>query len=107
MNFPGAYFARIHQERSYVLALEDHGMKTNGMYIGSGKQSFSFRNYGSYLLFGGMGHRTGEESTVSKYQQLRTLAAQWFPKGREICCWSAQDGITSDGLPYICLLYTS
>lgn len=101
LNFPGAYFARIHQERSYVLALEDHGMKTNGMYIGSGKQSFSFRNYGSYLLFGGMGHRIGEESTVSKYQQLRTLAAQWFPKGREICCWSAQDGITSDGLPYI------
>lgn len=45
LNFPGAYFARIHQERSYVLALEDHGMKTNGMYIGSGKQSFSFRNY--------------------------------------------------------------
>ena len=93
LNFPGAYFARIHQERSYVLALEDHGMKTNGMYIGNGKQSFSFRNYGSYLLFGGMGHRTGEESTVSKYQQLRTLAAQWFPKGREI---------SSVDIPFLC-----
>ena len=100
LNFPGAYFARIHQERSYVLALE-HGMKTNGMYIGSGEHGFSFRNYGPYLLLGGMGHRTGEDASLPKYQQLRNLAAKWFPKSKELCCWSAQDGITSDGIPYI------
>ena len=79
-------------------------MKTNGMYIGSGEHGFSFRNYGPYLLLGGMGHRTGEDASLPKYQQLRNLAAKWFPKSKELCCWSAQDGITSDGIPYIGLM---
>lgn len=41
VNFPGMYFARMHQERSYVLALEGAGT-LNGMYIGDGKDTLSF-----------------------------------------------------------------
>ena len=44
-NFPGMYFTRMHQERSYVLALEDAGT-INGMYIGDGKDTLSFRQFG-------------------------------------------------------------
>ena len=58
LNFPGMYFARMHQERSYVLALEN-APKFPGMAVGQGKDAFSFRNYGDLLLLGGGGHRDG------------------------------------------------
>ena len=100
INFPGMYFARMHQERSYVLALENAPLP-NGMYIGAEKNSYSFRSFGSCLLLGGEGHRCGENDEASRYQRLRKRAEQWFPKSREICCWSAQDCVTADSIPYI------
>lgn len=39
INFPGMYFARMHQERSYVIALEGASL-LDGMYIGDGNQHF-------------------------------------------------------------------
>lgn len=52
INFPGMYFTRMHQERSYVLALENTG-RIEGMYIGDGEEKLSFRQYDRYLLLGG------------------------------------------------------
>ena len=52
VNFPGMYFLRMHQERTYVLALEDAG-SIRGMYIGDGPEGLSFRKYGKYLLRSG------------------------------------------------------
>lgn len=100
VNFPGLYFARMHQERSYVLALEN-AEQVDGMYIGAGEGGYSFRNYGNLLLFGGEGHRTGENSMGGRYEALRRMAGVLFPAGREIACWSAQDCITPDSVPYI------
>lgn len=42
INFPGLYFSRMHQERSYVLALENTRQE-EGMYIGAGSMPYSFR----------------------------------------------------------------
>ena len=67
VNFPGLYFARMHQERSYVLALE-HAANVDGMWIGAGQGAYSFRNYGKLLLLGGGGHRCGENSAGGKYE---------------------------------------
>lgn len=100
INFPGMYFARMHQERSYVIALEGASL-LDGMYIGDGNQHFSFRNYGSLLLFGGSGHRTGENRYGHCYDSLRKKAHEFFPGCREVAHWSAQDGITVDNIPYI------
>lgn len=100
LNLPGLYLLRLHQSRSYVLALEN-AMETNGMYIGESAAGYSFRNYGPYLLFGGQGHRTGEKSHIEKYEQLRKDAKKFFPKSKEIGCWSAQDCMTPDHIPYI------
>lgn len=100
VNFPGLYFARMHQERSYVLALEN-AAKVDGMYIGGEAGGYSFRNYGDLLLFGGEGHRTGENSGGGRYDALRKMAGVLFPAGREVACWSAQDCITPDSVPYI------
>lgn len=105
VNFPGMYFARMHQERSYVLALENAGT-LEGMYIGDGKDSLSFRQYGNYVLIGGMGHRTGESEDGGKYEGgsyegLREAARRLYPGSREAACWSAQDCITADQVPFI------
>lgn len=100
VNFPGLYFARMHQERSYVLALENAG-PIDGMYIGGEAEKHSFRSYGDLLLFGGAGHRTGENSGGGRYDALRRMAGVLFPAGREVACWSAQDCITPDSVPYI------
>ncbi len=100
VNFPGMYFARMHQERSYVIALEGAG-QLDGMYIGEGSGGYSLRNYGKYLLFGGGKHRTGQNPLGSRYEELRAKAGQLFPEGREAARWSAQDCITPDRIPYI------
>ncbi len=100
VNFPGMYFARMHQERSYVLALRDAGV-LDGMFIGAGESNYSFRMYDGLLLLGGGGHRTGENSQGGRYDDLRKKAALWFPNSREAACWSAQDCVTPDSVPYI------
>ena len=51
VNFPGMYFARMHQERSYVIALEN-AAPMDGMWIGAEQGAYSFRNYGPLLLLG-------------------------------------------------------
>ena len=97
INFPGLYFARMHQERSYVLALEN-AAQVDGMWIGAKQGSYSFRNYGNLLLLGGGGHRCGEIRASGKYEQLRQAAKKWFPDSREVAHWSAQDCMTADGV---------
>lgn len=100
VNFPGLYFTRMHQERSYVLALENAG-NIEGVYIGDGEESYSFRNYQQYTLLGGKGHRTGENKAGNCYESLRRTAREWFPESREIAAWSAQDCITPDQIPFV------
>jgi len=100
VNFPGLYFARMHQERSYVLALEN-APDIQGMWIGPELDGYSLRRYGDLLLLGGGGHRTGENREGGRYEELRQKARTWFPGCREVAHWSAQDCMTPDNMPYI------
>lgn len=100
INAPGFYFARMHQERSYVLALKG-AAKLDGMYLGVDDDGISLRNFDDMLLFGGGNHRTGENSAGGKYDFIRAKAKEFIPQSKEIACWSAQDCITLDGVPYI------
>lgn len=100
INLPGFYFARMHQERSYVLALE-HAAQLDGMYLGIDAEGLSFRNIDHTLLLGGGGHRTGENSAGGKYDMLRKKAALFYPENVETAHWSAQDCMPMDGVPYI------
>lgn len=100
VNFPGLYFARVHQERSYVLALKN-AATLDGNYLGIDKDGLSFRNYGDILLLGGGSHRTGENSRGGKYRELWKKAKELYPNCSEITRWSAQDCITSDEVPFI------
>jgi glycine/D-amino acid oxidase-like deaminating enzyme/nitrite reductase/ring-hydroxylating ferredoxin subunit len=100
INAPGYYFARMHQERSYVLALENAG-DMKGMYLGVDTDALSFRSWNGTLLLGGGGHRTGENSAGGKYTFLRDKAFHFYPKAKEAYHWSAQDCMTLDGVPCI------
>lgn len=100
MNAPGYYFMKMHQERSYVLALENTN-KIDGMYIDLNKEGYSFRTYNNLLLLGGISHRTGENEEGGSYDELRKVAKRLYPKAKEKYHWSAQDCMTIDGIPYI------
>lgn len=100
MNAPGYYFMKMHQERSYVLALENTS-EIDGIYIDINKEGYSFRTYNNLLLFGGISHRTGENEEGGSYDELRKVAKKLYPKAKEKYYWSAQDCMTIDGIPYI------
>jgi len=100
INFPGLYFARMYQQRSYVLALKNTPY-IEGMYICAGEIGFSFRMAGELLLLGGGQHRAGENIYGGKYDILYDAAQKMFPKSSVVARWSAQDCITADGIPYI------
>ena len=100
INVPGYYFLRMHQERSYVLALRNAG-ELDGMYLGVDEDGISLRSEADLVLLGGEGHRTGENSKGGRYEALERTAKSLFPKSRQVAHWSAQDCFTLDGVPYI------
>lgn len=100
VNFPGLYFARMYQSRSYTIALEN-AAHADGMFDGAAEGDLSLRGVGRVLLLCGETHRTGENSKGGRYGALRRIAAALYPGSREIARWSAQDCMTPDAVPYI------
>lgn len=98
LNKRGCYFLKLYQNRSYVIALE-HAADVHGMYIDAAKGGLSFRNYGSLLLLGGGGGRTGTKH--GGWAMLRDFAASAYPGAEERYAWAAQDCMSLDGVPYI------
>ncbi len=100
VNFPGFFFARMHQERSCVLALKTKEPMLKDMYYGVDPNGFSLRPYQEYVLFGGEGYRTGT-GDGGHYEALQQAATRWFPAATLEARWSAQDAIPARGIPYI------
>ncbi len=99
VNFPGWYFLKLYQQRSYVLALR-HAANLDGMYIDADSHGYSFRNHGDLLLLGGEGHRAGKHPG-NCYRRLEEAAAKFYPQSTIAARWSAQDCMSLDGIPYI------
>ncbi len=100
INTPGFYFMRMHQARSYALAVKT-GDILDGMYIDENPDGLSFRGYKDMTIIGGGGHRTGENSSGGQYEKLRKEAARLYPGASELYSWSAQDCMSMDDIPYI------
>ena len=98
LNKHGAYFLKMYQHRSYVLALEN-APRVDGAWVDAEKTGISLRNYGEYLLLGGGGHRTGKQGGC--WRELENFAAKYCEGARVAGKWAAQDCITLDDLPYI------
>ena len=97
LNKHGAYFLKLYQHRSYVLALAN-APDVKGMYVDEGNTGLSFRNYGSLLLLGGGGHRTGKPG--GGWRELEDFAKRHYPQATVAARWAAQDCMTLDGAPY-------
>lgn len=93
----GAYFLKMYQSRSSVLALKN-AQKLDGYYIDADSNGLSFRQYGDLLLLGGGAHRTGKPCKMDKLVQFAERA---YPKAEIAYSWSTQDCMTPDGIPYI------
>ncbi len=98
LNKHGAYFLKLYQHRSYVIALEN-AQDVDGMYVDDDKKGLSFRNHGDHLLLGGGDHRTGKKG--GNWAELRTFAQKYYPQAKEKFFWAAQDCMSLDDIPYI------
>ncbi len=98
LNKHGAYFLKLYQHRSYVLALKNTPA-FHGMYVDEADDGLSFRHYGDLLLLGGGGHRTGKQG--GSWRELEFFAKQHFPDASIEARWAAQDCMTLDSVPYI------
>ena len=104
INVPGYYFIRLHQERSYLTALEGCGQdkqELDGMYLDADPDGFTFRKYTNYLIFGGGSHRVGKYQPPDAYANIEKAAKKWYPNAKIKYTWSAQDCMTPDSVPYI------
>ena len=100
VNFPGLYFTRMHQERSYVAAVKG-APQLDGIYYGIDPGGLSFRNAGDLLLVSGGSHRTGKNRQGGQYRMLEARSRELWPGCTVETLWSAQDCMTLDGVPYI------
>lgn len=99
-DVPGFYFLRQHQERSYVVALK--GCRPmQGMYASADAGGLSLRSAGDVLLLGGNSHRTGKNRQGGAYGSLKAAAYKYFPGAEVLACWSAQDCMPHDEVPFI------
>lgn len=99
VDVPGRYYMRMHQERSLTLALANVPILED-MYYGIDKYDLSLRPYKKYLLVGGENYRTGA-AVKEKYAALERKSRMWFPEGRVVARWSAQDCMPARDFPYI------
>ena len=102
----GGYFARMHPERSYIVAARLNTPAPVGMYISAGSPTRSIRSTpldgGELLLVGGEGHKVGQEpDTEGRYAALADWMRRHFDVGPIEWRWSTQDPITDDRVPYI------
>ncbi len=98
LNKQGAYYMKIYQSRSYVIAFEN-AQNTEGMYVDGEENGLSFRNYENLLMLGGGGNRTGKKG--GNWEELRRFAKKYYPDSKEKYHWAAQDCMSLDRIPYI------
>lgn len=98
------FFARIHPERSYCLAIRIRGAVPQGMYIDT--QGHSLRSQpapggGELLLVGGASHKVGQADEADSYRHLHSYARERFDVVSVDYRWSTQDNIPLDKVPYV------
>lgn len=98
LNKHGAYFLKLYQQRSYVIAV-DNAEQLEGMYLDCADNGVSLRSAGKWLLLGGGGHRTGKQGLNWKLPE--TAAQRYYPNARIVARWATQDCMSLDGMPYI------
>lgn len=99
------YFARAFARRSYALALKIKAAPPSGMYISVDEPTRSYRPCATLgpagIVIGGEGHKPGQDpDTPGRYEALEAWAKSVFDVSSIDYRWSAQDYVTSDGVPF-------
>jgi glycine/D-amino acid oxidase-like deaminating enzyme/nitrite reductase/ring-hydroxylating ferredoxin subunit len=102
----GAFFAKCHPEREYVLAVALDQAVPKGMYISAEQPTRSIRQHpfdgGELLILSGDSHKTGQDDdTERRYAALEQFARERFAVRSIEYRWSTQDHMTVDQVPYI------
>ena len=102
----GAFFAKCHPEREYVLAVALEAPAPKGMYISAEQPTRSVRQHpfdgGELLILSGDSHKTGQdEDTERHYAALEEFARERFAVRSVDYRWSTQDHMPVDQVPYI------
>lgn len=109
-NFPGIYFGKMYQDKSYAIAVdvkEEDNNIINGMYIQSCDPVISFRTAKydgkNLLIIAGSGHKTGQTDVKieDSFVNLENYIKQYYPKAEVKFRWSTEDCISLDKIPYI------
>lgn len=107
-NFPGLYFLKMYQDKSYLIGVDTKKDLFPGMYISAEESTFSFRSALTpsgkrILLVGGNSHKTGDNSICMDdcFKPLEDMAHSLYAKSDVLYRWSTEDCVTLDKVPYI------
>lgn len=106
-NFPGFYFLKMYQSKSYAIAVDTKEELFPGMYISSWDPVISFRTvpYNGYrlLIVVGGDHKTGatDIKIEDKFKNLENYIRNFYPNMEVKYKWSTEDCISLDKVPYI------
>jgi glycine/D-amino acid oxidase-like deaminating enzyme/nitrite reductase/ring-hydroxylating ferredoxin subunit len=103
----GFYFARMHAERSYVLAIKSDFKYPGGMYINADSPTRSLRyaktdDGDPLILVSGDHHKTGQGISMFEHYEALEKFSEEFLGIKEITYrWSAQDMVPVDHIPFV------
>ncbi len=102
----GCYFARVHPDRSYAIAIKAKEKFPGGMYITPKSPVRSLRSTpykdGELIIIVGEHHRTGQGvAEKNHYRNLVDFAEKTFTVEEIPYRWSAQDYMSADDVPYV------
>lgn len=106
-NFPGFYFLKMYQSKSYAIAVDTKEALFPGMYINSWDPVISFRtvpyNNSRLLIVVGGDHKTGatDVNIEDSFKNLENYIRNIYPSMEVKYRWSTEDCITLDKVPYI------
>lgn len=107
IDFPGLYFLKMYQDRSYVIGVDVKKDLFPGMYISYEEPVTSFRTAidcdKKILLVGGSDHKSGVNNIEldKNYINLENYTKSLYPKSEVLYRWNTQDCISLDKIPYV------
>ena len=106
IEIPGLFFAKLHQQKSYITAVEAGELDIKGMYINDvdpvNSARMHYTKQKNMLLLGGYGHKAGQQQPKKSYLSLSEwMKEKFIESASDIYQWGTQDCMTLDDLPYI------
>lgn len=106
LNFPGFYFLKMYQEKSYVIGVETKHKLFDGIYINAESPTLSIRTAKDgekdIVLISGMEHKVGAKIDLENaYSNLERMAKELYDDAKIVYKWETQDCITLDKVPYV------